>query len=181
VFQGAGPRSRLLSFENLTESFVLSAIRRRHKLSLQRVRQALKHLESELGVKHPLSKPLYTDGRDLLIDAFGNLLNLNKGGQMEMKVLLEAYLQRIQWDVEGKPALLYPFVGKESEGAPAPIVINPRVQFGRPCLAGTRIPTSIIAQRVMTGDTVADVAEDYGLGLENVEAALRFEYPKRAA
>ena len=39
-----GADSRLLSFDNLVEAHVLNAIRRKHGISMQRVRRALEYL-----------------------------------------------------------------------------------------------------------------------------------------
>lgn len=182
VFDIAGTESKLLSFENLTESFVLSVLRRRYSLSLQRVRWAIEQIEKRLGVDHPLAKRvLYTDGREILIKEFGNLVNLTRHGQMEMEALVSVYLHRIHWADDGRPGALFPIVDEEASAeARERVEISPRVQFGRPCLAGTRIPTSMVAQRVKAGDAAAEVAADLGLELDDVEAALRFEQPKRS-
>jgi uncharacterized protein (DUF433 family) len=56
---------------------------------------------------------------------------------------------------------------------------DPRVQFGKPCLAGTRIPTSIIAERHGAGDSVEVLAEDYERSPQEIEAALRYERSSR--
>ena len=61
-----------LSFRNLVEIHVLSAIRRAHHVSLPKVRAAVRYLASRMKIDHPLaSRRLLTDGRSLLIRASG--------------------------------------------------------------------------------------------------------------
>jgi uncharacterized protein (DUF433 family) len=55
------------------------------------------------------------------------------------------------------------------------VVINPRIRFGQPCIAGTRIPTAIIRERFEAGDSQEELAEDYGRRKEEIEEALRYE------
>lgn len=55
------------------------------------------------------------------------------------------------------------------------IVLHPLVQFGAPCIKGTRIPVYAIAGMVNAGDSAPSVAEDYRLPLEKVQAACDFE------
>ena len=55
------------------------------------------------------------------------------------------------------------------------IVLHPLVQFGAPCIKGTRIPVHAIAGMVNAGDSAQSVAEDYQLPLEKVKTACDFE------
>ena len=56
-----------------------------------------------------------------------------------------------------------------------PVVVDPRVQFGRPCLQGTGIPTEVLMERFMAGEPIDDIASDYGVDRSMIEAAIRFE------
>jgi uncharacterized protein (DUF433 family) len=55
------------------------------------------------------------------------------------------------------------------------VTVNPKVSFGRPCVLGTGIKTSVVAARIAAGETVTDVAKDYGISEEAVRGACRFE------
>ncbi|HEV2719582.1 MAG TPA: DUF433 domain-containing protein, partial [Thermoanaerobaculia bacterium] len=57
----------------------------------------------------------------------------------------------------------------------APIVVDPEICFGRPVIAGTSIPTDVIADRHLGGDSVKKIAEDYDLAEDKIAAALAFE------
>ena len=55
------------------------------------------------------------------------------------------------------------------------MVIDPRVQFGRPCLAGRGIPTAIITERYKAGDSIQILADDYRCPAHEIEEAIRYE------
>jgi uncharacterized protein (DUF433 family)/transposase-like protein len=55
------------------------------------------------------------------------------------------------------------------------VVIDPQLSFGAPVVFGTGIPTYIVLDRHNAGENLIDVAEDFGLTVEQVKAALTFE------
>ena len=59
--------------------------------------------------------------------------------------------------------------------------LNPKVQFGSPCIAGTRVPTSAVYGSVAGGDSKESMPDDYGITMKQVEAALDWESRIRAA
>ena len=167
---------RLLSFQNLIEAYVLGAIRRRHRVKMAAICKALNFLAREFDSKHPLSdEQMMTDGTSLLVEKYGNLINASEAGQLEMRELLLRHLDRIERSPTGLPVRLFPFTSHRLEEDRLPVAIDPRVQFGRPCLAGTGIPTDVIAERWKAGDTIAEIAKDYGTKAIEIEEAIRYE------
>ena len=69
----------------------------------------------------------------------------------------------------------------ESWQAKPGILLHPKIQFGRPCIAGTRIPTSDIAGMVQAGDSNESLARAYGIDVEQVERAVSWEQELAAA
>jgi uncharacterized protein (DUF433 family) len=118
---------------------------------------------------------MLTDGKSLFIEQYGEVVNISTEGQMEMKVLLDAYLKRIKWDEKGIPIRLFPFTREEYDKAPSFVSIDPRIRSGKPCISGTGIPTSIIAERREAGDSIALLAKDYGRSQEEIAEAIRYE------
>ena len=179
----ADPEARLLSFMNLVEVHVLDAIRREHDIPLEKVRMAVTYLSRQFPSKHPLAdREFETDGINLFIQKFGQLINISQAGQLAMREVLQAHLHRIERDVAGIPVKLYPFTRKrDSQEEPKAIVIDPRVSFGRPVLAGTGIPTAMIAERYKAGESVDDLANDYGRKRLEIEEAIRCELWVEAA
>lgn len=181
VVEIADRAGKSLSFVNLVELHVLAAIRRKHRISLQRVRPAVEFVQERLKVRHPLANAgMLTDGTDLLVEWCGRVLNVSKRGQIEMRELLEAYLDRVERDDAGRATRLYPFSRKDVLEDPRSIVIDPRLEFGRPCLAGTGVPTAEIADRYKAGESWESLAEDYGRPREQIEEAIRYELPSAA-
>ena len=170
----------LLSFLNLVELHVLAAIRRKHAVPMPKVRMAINYLRdntrSETDRKHPLiSKQLQTDGLDLFIERYGELVNISQAGQLAMREVLKAALHRIERDSRGIPIKLYPFTRSSIDNAPAMVVIDPALSAGRPVIAGTGLATEVIAERYKAGESVSELAKDYERSEAEIEEAIRSE------
>lgn len=174
LIRPADKTRQLLSFNNLIEAHVLRAFRTEHGVSIQALRDALRYAESELEIDRLLlRKELSTTAGDLFLERYGELVNLSKSGQLAMKKVLEACLQRVEWDTSF-PVRLYPFVSTEDPGFRA-IVIDPSIAFGRPVVTRNSISTASIVERIDAGEGVEDVAADYSLTREEVEEAILYE------
>src|SRR4051812_3098811 len=172
LIQAADQNRHLLSFWNVAELHVLSALRRYHQISPTKLRRLISYLERTFDSPHPLlTQQMSTDGVSVFIEEAGELVNASKEGQLAMRLLIEAHLQRIDQDVDGLAIRLFPFVRRSPEISNPPqllqkepriISLDPRVRFGRPVIAGTSIPTAEIAERFRAGDGFAALADDYG-------------------
>jgi uncharacterized protein (DUF433 family) len=178
--------TRLLSFMNLVEIHVLDAIRRKHNIPLEKVRTAVRYLAKQFPSPHPLAdQEFVTDGMNLFVSKFSQLINISQEGQLAMREILHAHLHRIERDLQGLPIRLYPFTRKrdlvQHGEEPRAVVIDPRISFGRPVLAGTGIPTAVIAERYKAGESVDALADDYGRQRFEIEEAIRCELWLEAA
>jgi uncharacterized protein (DUF433 family) len=56
------------------------------------------------------------------------------------------------------------------------IAVQPDVHFGKPCVAGTRIPVQNVLELVRDGITFSDITQDYypDLIMEDVQACLQY-------
>lgn len=166
----------LLSFTNLVEAHVLDAIRREHHVALDNVRGALDYVTRTLKTKHPLANIKFeTDGVHLLFSRYGQLISASQDGQLAMREMLEAHLRRIEHDASGLAVRLYLFTRKRQLDEPKIIVMDPYVSFGRPIISGTGITTNIIAERYKAGESIEELAKDYGCERNYVEEAVRCE------
>ena len=172
----AGAAAPHLSFLNLVEAHVLRALRTQHDVAVSAVRAALRTAEEQLGMERLLlNDQLLTSAGDIFIERYGELINLSRSGQFAMKRLLEAYLRRVEWDDKHIPLRLFPFVRSGDASLEAPIVIDPRRSFGRPTIAGSGVMTHVLTDRIDAGETVEELAADYGISPADVEAAILFE------
>ncbi len=171
-----------LSFVNLIEAYVLGAIRRKYRISLQKVRRAILNL-ARLGEReHPLAhKHFKTNGIGLFVEHYGGYIEISRDLQLQLKEVLSTYLQRIDYEPDGSPLRLYPYsTPHQEEHEPATasrlIAISPLNAFGNPTIAGTGIRTFVIADRYLAGDSPDVIAEDYGRSREEIDAAIRWEF-----
>ena len=175
----ASRQGRLLSFINLVELFVLSAIRRRHGVALPQVRKALDYLKKSFPSLHPLAdNEFQTNGVDLFAKKFGEYLNLSRDGQIEIKELIEARLRCVLRDEAGVPLKL--FLSPRAGADHGIVVIDPRLGFGRPVIEGTGIRTEVIVGRFSAGEPIDSIAEDYGRSRAEIEEIVRSELPLAA-
>ena len=73
-----------------------------------------------------------------------------------------------QFDYESGLALVWHVAGRDS-----PVVINPRVSFGAPTIRG--IPTWALKGRWTAGESIEEMADDFGLDEDDVSMGLNFE------
>ena len=175
VIRLADSADRLLSFLNLVEAHVLAGIRR-HGVKLDKIRIAIRYLARHFPSPRPLADHRFeTDGLDLFVEKYGQLINVSRGGQLAIRESLKSYLRRIERDSAGLPIKLYPFTGYGGPQPPRSVVIDPLVSFGRPVLLGTGIPTSAVFERYQAGESVEELAEDYNLTSVDIQEAIRCE------
>lgn len=181
LIEVAGATKHLFSFENLIELHVLGALRREHNVEMRKIRRAIDYLQRKLASPRPLlEKVMETDGTDVFVTELGSLINASQDGQLAMKVLLQAHLKRIERDSRGLPIRLFPFTrpnaieATESE-APRLISIDPAIAFGRPVIAGSRVPTAEVFERFRAGEQPDELAADFGRTKEEILEAIRCE------
>ena len=166
----------VLSFANLVELHVLGAIRRKHQVAMSNVRPALDYVQRKLKMRRPLSnRQFQTDGVGLFVEHYGSLINASQQGQIEMKELVGAALVRVEWDSAGQPVRLFPYTRKEPTESAGLIMIDPSVSGGRAVIRDTRIAVEVVAERYKAGESICELAEDYGRETDEIEEAIRCE------
>ena len=175
-----------LSFFNLIEANVIAELRREHGVKMPRVRTALEFLADNVPVSHPLvqTELSVTPNQRVYIVYEGKRIDISAGGQWPLDAVVRNLLRRVHRGRRGIlaffPRVAPPEQVAISDDVYAPIVVDPEVCFGRPVIAGTGIPTDVIADRRLGGDSVKKMAEDYDLSEDHIRAALRFERVREA-
>lgn len=177
LIRPASGQPPLLSFSNLIEAHVLRALRTDHGVSVRALRQAVEFAERTLKIERLLLRPeLRSEAGQIFLDRYGGLINLSASGQLAMRQVLRAHLQRVDWDELRFPIRLHPFLAAGDAASPRmPIAIDPRISFGRPVVISRGISTAAIADRIDAGETVADLAADYDLSTVEIEEAVLYE------
>jgi uncharacterized protein (DUF433 family) len=176
VSRRADPYNHDVTFNDLAEAHLLQALRRQRRLSLRKVRTALASLSREFGWDRPLLEHGFaTEGLDSFVERYGQLIGTGREGRLGLRLILDGYLRRVEWDAHGRVARFYPFTRGLELDEPCVVAIDPRVAFGCPVIAGTNVPTWIVAQRWRAGEPIGDLARDYGRQTLEIEEALRCE------
>ncbi len=184
------PNLSMLSFINLMEAHVLSGMRRIEGIPFYKVRDALEYLEGEWPSQHPLIEHNFeTDGVDLFVRRLETLISVSGHGQAVITEVVSTYLRRIKRDLNLNAVRLVPFIRQEPQSLakdvdieePEKVFIDPLISFGRPVLAGTGIPTDVVADRFFAGEYIEDLAKDYGITPAQVQEAVWYESPTRKA
>jgi uncharacterized protein (DUF433 family) len=176
LIKAAKRQPTTLSFWNLVEAHVLRALRTEHGVPVPAVRTALRYAEKELGIENLLlRRDLLTEAGRILLDRYGELIDLSNSGQLAMRKVLEAHLRRVEWDPSKLPIRFYPFFSSDTPGEQRIIAIDPGVAFGRPIVHRVGVSTQVIADRLDAGERVDDLANDYGLSSSEIEQAVLYE------
>jgi uncharacterized protein (DUF433 family) len=148
---------------------------------MHKVRPALAYVQQELGIERPLVDAEFeTNGLELFTKRLGQLVNVSKQGQLTLA--MDAYLKRVERDARGIPIKLFLFTRKSTPAdSPMPVEVDPTIAFGRPVLRDRGVATAVLADRFRAGDTLAELAADYGVANEEIEEAIRVELYREAA
>lgn len=163
---GSRDSGKKLSYLQLIELAVAASCKAAG-MTLNDIRAARAYFAGAYQTKHPFATlKLQTDGVDLAIEAGAELLIGNRNGQYAWKRMIGERFR--QFDYEDGLATRWHPQGKQS-----PVIIDPRVRFGAPHVAG--VPTWLLKDRWIAGEPIEEITEDLDLKTGQIEAALRFE------
>jgi len=176
VIHIADPHEHLLSFRNMVEVHVLSAVMRqdRSRVPIAIVRAVVTMLAEMFHSEHPLADPrMREEGKDFFAVRFGALVNASQHGQAAIAAILAVYVDRIRRDEQGEPVRLLIFTRGRPEG-PEHVMIDPLVKSGEPCITGTDLTTAMVAERFQAGESVEDLAAACARSPAEIEEAIRY-------
>jgi uncharacterized protein (DUF433 family) len=173
LIQIADYHGKMLSFFDLAEAHVLCSTRQFYGVQISK--PALAYIQAHWPSRHPLlSMKLHTDGKSIFIKTIEETISASAKGQTSFRPIVDAYLERIEFGSDGEPIRLFPFrIGTKQQQAKR-IVIDPLVSSGQPVVAGSGVPVLILCARHSGGETIKDLAADYGLEPGEVEEAIQF-------
>jgi uncharacterized protein (DUF433 family) len=168
-------REATVPFIGFAEAYVLAAFRRAG-VPMQRIRPAVEVLSSGIGIEHALaSERLYTDGAEVLYDYASAEGDEDLGGltvvrtnQRQFQEVVRDYLKRITYGEDGWASRVrLPIYGR------ADVVVDPRRAFGMPVVVHGGARVEDLVDRFVAGDTIADIADDFGVPETEVEDVVR--------
>ncbi len=164
-------RRMLLGFEDLISMRVIAALRA-SGISWREIRTMEQLLRKMRGVPWPFATEfLWTGQGELFAQWAEYLVSGSRHGQAGLDLLREYVMPAkggLVFGDESRLAISWePFAG---------VVLKPLVQFGAPCVKGTRIPTRTIFGMIEAGDSPEWVAAAYEISSSEVQAAYDWEY-----
>ena len=164
-----GPR---LPFIALAEAQILRELRRAG-LTMQHIKAGVERLRRLTGEEYVLAmNTIATDGGELLYNAATRVAPewvSARDGQQAFRQVIEAVMKFVSYADDGfaNRMTLRPYEG-------ADIIVDPRFGFGQPVFAASKVPVETIADLFYGGgESVEDIADEYGLKTGEVEAVLR--------
>lgn len=157
--------AKILNFLDLISLLVISELVRR-RVPKPEIRRGGEYLSRQLDTKYPFAHKDIAAAGSAWFGKFGDGVDVGKGGQLAFQDAIREYLKPISY---GSDDLA-------SAWRPRPrILVNPAIQAGAPCIEGTRVPTLMIAELVESPEDYPQIAGDYRLTVEDVQAAVEYE------
>lgn len=160
---------RVVSFSDLIRLRMIALFRAR-AFSYKEIREAEDFARQLTGVPQPfVTEPLWTGVHEIFTRFTAHLIAITKHGQLALPNLIEVLEPAhhgLKFDQGGIADVWIPHIG---------VLIDPEIQFGAPCVEGTRTETEALWSFHQAGDSAQSLARMYGLSLEQVEAALDWE------
>lgn len=172
-----------LSFYDLIDSWVVVRLRE-HGFSFQKIRKIRDHLEAEWNTPHPFCmKRFYVDvsEKTLLHSVFSQddhdsedyALFESMMGQGQFVECINDYTEEIEF-TKGHDS-----IARLWEIVAGKVIIDPKVQFGKPVIKGRRVMTHVLASQFYAYDEdAAEVARLFDVSEDEVNNAVQFERDK---
>ena len=165
----------LIAFEDVVSMRVIAALRA-VGVKWSEIDRTEQWLRKETGAKRPFAtESLWAGQGQLFVDWKQRLLSGSRHGQLALG-LLQEYLIPVHGLMFSETTHM-----ATSWEPLDQVLLKPTVQFGAPCIKGTRIPTRTIAGMIDACYPVEWVAGAYELSLTEVKAARDWESALRAA
>ena len=159
----------LINFYELISVRVIAALRQA-RVSVKEIKATERWLQERLGMEYPFAtQNILTGQGQLFVEWQEVLVSGSRHGQMALEFLREylIFVRDLAFDEHSDLVALW----EPSEH----VTLDPLVQFGAPCVKGTRIPTRSIAGMVFAGEPEDAVARDFALTIDEVRAAMVWE------
>lgn len=166
----------MLSFLELIELVVVARFRAPPTpLKLEFIGQAHAFARREFGLPYPFASLNLRKFGGHVLHKFdvetqtkpSRWIALDMGGQYALPGLVQTELERNVIYPDDFAGVWYP------RGRDVPIIIDPYLAGGRPTIEGSGVTVETVRRRFYAGETLADLARDYGLRRATVEKAVQ--------
>ena len=172
-----GEDFRAITFVDFVEALAIRSLRADHRISLQKIREAIRNARDRYQVEHLFARRDHRTvliGRDLHIflkEDPENPVGLTGRdlGQKSFKVCLESYMEDLEYDDAGLARIYTALVHKNQK-----VILDPRIHFGEPVLAENGFTAQTLWQAAVAEGSIEQAANIYEVSVEAVEAAYRY-------
>ncbi|GAA2721949.1 MULTISPECIES: DUF433 domain-containing protein [Streptomyces] len=157
-------------FVAVAEAYVLRSLRDLG-LRMSEIREAAAAVRAAFDTPYGLvSRRIATDGVDIFVEHGLGDLRRARDGQAPIHEVVAKYLRYLSWGADDDfPTSLQLRQYPDS----VPVVIDPRFGHGLPVIAANRVPVKALTDLWEAGETVEDIAYEYEMDPEQVEALCR--------
>ena len=159
----------LLEFEDLISMRVITALRTAG-VKWSEINKTEWWLRERRGIQRPFATEFFWTGQgELFVEWSRELVSGSREGQAALELVREFLIpvNDLVFDDSTHRAVSWEPVSG--------VALEPQVQYGAPCIKGTRIPTRTIFGMVEAGDPLEWVASAYGISSNQVQVAYDWE------
>lgn len=156
-------------FIAVAEAYVLRSLRTLG-LRMSEIREAAAAVRDAFDTPYGLvSKRIATDGVDIFVEHGLGDLRRARDGQAPIHEVVSEYLRYLNWEPDDD----FPTSLRLRQYPDVPVVIDPRFGHGRPVVAANRVAVKAITDLWEAGESVEDIAYDFDMTPEQVDALCR--------
>lgn len=166
-----------VSFLDLAELIVVAKFRngRGRTIPLKRLREAHAFARLKLGIDYPFASAVFKLKGAHIIHEYEHAhpgpgtIAIDMGGNYMLPIEMEEALALFDFDTTDSALAerWYP------AGRKVPVVVDPEYGAGWPVVEGRNVRASVLVQRWQAGWTYEELAEDFEMSVEVIEAAIR--------
>ncbi|MSQ15073.1 MAG: DUF433 domain-containing protein [Dehalococcoidia bacterium] len=160
-------RGMLITFEDLVSVRIIAALRAAG-VSFPKIYEAEDWLRVHTAHPRPFAvEAIWTERTEVFAEFKNRLVTASRAGQIALDLLREYIIPVHGLTFEEEVAATWePLAG---------ILLDPEIQFGAPCIKGTRIPAKTIRGMIQAGDPRERVKASFGLSDQEMDAAIKWE------
>lgn len=167
---GQSERSVVLTFQDLVRAKMIVLLRSRG-LKLGTILNAESYMREVTGNPQPfITEDLWSSASDVFFEFEQRIKVATRPAQLVMDDVIREYMTPIhhglEFDSSGSSVLWRPMRG---------VLVDPELQFGAPCIEGTRIETEAVWSFHKAGTPTGQLAELYKVQTEEIAAAIAWE------
>jgi uncharacterized protein (DUF433 family) len=170
ILKGTQPnrRNSFINFPDLVSLRVIAAMRAQG-IKHKEIKIAERVLQDRFGWEYPFAMAdFWTSKPDIFMKVENISVAVSKHLQAAME-FIDEYIKPVHglsFDLNGVSAMWEPQAG---------VLMDPEIQFGEPCIIGTRVPTQVIWSFYQAGDDLDTIERMYGLPRGRLERAIEWE------